>query len=118
MGIDATSFATSGSYLKKEDLDGDVKVTIQGAKEVELEGRRRLAVKFVEFPKPLLCNVTNARVLVDGFGKDTDGWKGKTITLFVDPNVEFGGKREGGLRLRADEASFPHAFRGAHRFRQ
>ena len=53
MGIDATSYATSGIYLKKEDLDGEVQVTIQGAKEVELEGRKRLAVKFAEFAKPL-----------------------------------------------------------------
>ena len=33
--------------------------------------------------------------------QDTDDWVGKKVVLYEDPNVSFGGKLVGGIRLRA-----------------
>jgi hypothetical protein len=95
-----------GSYLKKEDIEDTVVATISSAtKEVLEEGERpKLVIHFEELDKGLVCNVTNINTLISILGSDdTDDWTGKTVALFVDPNVTFAGKRIGGVRTRAVE---------------
>lgn len=50
--------------------------------------------------KGLILNATNKNALVDKLGKNPASWRGAEVGLFVDPDVSFGGKRTGGLRLR------------------
>ena len=55
---------------------------------------------FAELEKPLILNATNIRRLAAIFGTtNTRQWKGQ-VTLYVDENVEFGGKPVGGIRVR------------------
>jgi len=90
-------------FLRKEDIDDDIIVTIRGVKLEDMPGdgnERRWVLSFRELPKGLVLNVTTIRVLDKAYGGDTDDWTGKKVVLYVDPNVSFKGQVVGGLRLR------------------
>lgn len=93
-------------YMKKEDFaDGDGIGTIKGVRQDNLakDGeppKMRWVIGFAEYQKPMVLNITTIRVLEQTFGGETDQWRGNKVTIFVDPNVSFGGKVVGGLRLR------------------
>ncbi len=100
------SDAIDTKYLQKEDVDGDVTVTVESVKKQNVAKEDeppeyKLVVKVREFPKPFIANKTNTKRLFKALGDDSDDWAGQQIVLFVDPDVEFGGKVVGGLRLRA-----------------
>jgi hypothetical protein len=91
-------------FLRKEDFDEDQICTIKGVK-LEDVGRddnpeQRWVIFFREHHKGMVLNVTTIRVLEQSYGGDTDHWVGNKVTVYVDPNVSFGGKVVGGLRLR------------------
>jgi hypothetical protein len=91
-------------FLRKEDFDEDQICTIKGVSQ-ENVGRddsdeMRWALWFKERPKAMILNVTSIRVLETAYGPDTDMWVGNKVMVYVDPNVSFGGKVVGGLRLR------------------
>lgn len=101
-------------YLKKEDLDGEVIVTISkiGQGNVAMEDQPqdlKWMIRFNEFTKPMVLNSTNIQLLVKACeSDDTDDWLGKEIILYVDDNVSFGGKLVGGIRIKsAKPASAP-----------
>jgi hypothetical protein len=90
-------------FLRKEDFDEDRILTIKG---VTLEvmpgdaGDQKWVLYFREEAKGMALNVTTIRVLEQAFGDDSDHWIGNKVKVYVDPNVSFGGKVVGGLRLR------------------
>jgi hypothetical protein len=91
-------------FLKKEDFPEDQICTIRGIKQ-ENVGREdvpemRWTLYFAEQKKPMVLNVTSIRVLESAFGDESDNWRGKKVTIYVDPNVSFQGRVVGGLRLR------------------
>lgn len=112
-----TSEMIESNYLKKEDFDEDgMIVTVSNFKKVNVaqEGQppeHKWCMYFEEFEKPMVLNSTNIQLAEKAFGSDnTDDWLGKEIIVYVDPNVSFGGKIVGGLRLRAHrKASGPRA---------
>jgi hypothetical protein len=94
-------------FLRKEDFDEDQICTIRNVK-LEDVGRddnpeQRWVLYFREHPKGMVLNVTTIRVLEQSYGGDTDQWIGNKATVYVDPNVSFGGKVVGGLRLRVQK---------------
>jgi hypothetical protein len=52
----------------------------------------------------LVLNAHNTNFLFDELGENSTNWGGKEVVLYVDPNVTFGEKRVGGLRLRSHAA--------------
>ena len=98
-------------WLKKEDIEDDTIVTIKGIKQENLgkdeAPEMRWVIYFKELPKGMVLNVTGIRVLEATFGGETDDWRGKTVTLYVDPNVSFQGRVVGGLRLRPAKKAQP-----------
>ena len=62
--------------------------------------RKRFIVFFENIDKALILNPTNKNILIDALGKAAADWLGATVGVFVDPNVTFGGKRTGGVRLK------------------
>ncbi len=57
---------------------------------------------FNEVEKPMVLNSTNGQIIAAITGsEETDNWIGKKIVLYDDPNVSFGGKLVGGIRVRA-----------------
>lgn len=95
------------NFLTRADVGRGMLVTIkechqenvakQGAPE-EL----RWCLTFDEAEKPLVLNSTNGQIIASITGQDdTDNWTGHKIVLYDDPNVSFGGKLVGGIRVRA-----------------
>lgn len=105
------------SFLGKEDLQKPTTTTIRAVRLQEIKGEdgneMKTVIDFVGLEKSFICNKTNAFTLCDAYGPDSDNWIGKTVELYVDPSVAFGGKRVGGVRLRIPAPStvwlFPQA---------
>lgn len=100
IGIDARDFL--GSYLRKEDVPMPMVVELVEVRAEEVPGvkRRKLVAVFKGLEKPLILNSTNIRRLSELFRTPNTGdWIGR-VTLFVDDNVEFGGRTVGGIRIR------------------
>lgn len=94
-------------FLKKEDVDPPVLVTIDRVAQnnVAMQGadpEMKWCLYFVELDKPMVLNSTNIHLAGAACASDdTDNWLGKQIVLYNDPNVSFGGKLTGGIRIRA-----------------
>jgi hypothetical protein len=92
-------------YLKQSDVQDETIVTCVGVKRANMakedeEPEYRWIVKWQEFAKPMVINATNIKRLFKYLGDDTDQWKGGNVILYVDPDIEFGGKVVGGLRVK------------------
>lgn len=90
-------------FLAKADFDEDRVLTIKGVKLEDMpgdEGQQKWVLYFREEAKGMAMNVTTIRVLEQAYGSDSDHWIGNRVMIYVDPNVSFGGKVVGGLRLR------------------
>lgn len=93
-------------FLKKDDVPQPALVTIGDLEQVNVapQGQpeeKKWTMTFPELDKPLVLNSTNMHVIGSLYGDDTDDWLGQKIVIFHDPNVSFGGKLVGGLRVRA-----------------
>lgn len=93
-------------YLKQSDVDGEVEVTITKVGQVNVaredeQPELKWAMRFAELKKPMVLNSTNLQLLAKACGsEETDDWIGKKVVLYADPNVSFGGKLVGGLRIK------------------
>ena len=98
-------------FLKKEDVGRGVLATIAGCQQhnVAMEGaapEQKWCLTFHELDKPLVLNSTNIQLCAQICqSEDTDHWIGKRIVLYTDPNVSYGGKLVGGIRVRAPKPS-------------
>lgn len=95
------------SYLKQSDFDeAGLIVTVKSVeqKNVAREDEpveNKWVVYFVEYDKGMVLNTTNINGLAKACGSDdTDDWGGKEVVVYVDPNVGYGGKTTGGLRIK------------------
>lgn len=95
------------SYLKQSDFDENgFIVTVKNiehknvARDDEPEENKWI-VYFSEYEKGMVLNSTNIQALGKACGSDdTDDWTGKEVIVYVDPNVGYGGKTTGGLRIK------------------
>ena len=97
-------------WLASEDLAGlgDVPCEIEDVLIYESvtfdAGRKETNVPALRFKgkaKQLVLRTScNRKALVRLFGADTKNWRGKTITLYHEPNVRFGGKVVSGIRIK------------------
>ena len=109
------------SFLKQADFDENgLIVTVNSLEEKNVARpdeapENKWVVYFNEFPdKGMVLNTTNINLLAKACGSDdTDDWPGKEVVVYVDPNVGFGGKTTGGLRIK--KYSAPAAPKPAHR---
>lgn len=117
-GMAKVSEMIVSKFLRKEDFDEDRVMTIKGVKleDVGNQGEQRWVVHFREVDKGMVLNITSIRVLEGAYGDDSDGWIGKRVMVYVDPNVSFQGRVVGGLRLRAPKktAAAPAPTPAAH----
>jgi hypothetical protein len=95
------------NYLAKEDFPAPRLLTIASYQKEKVPRpnetpETRWVLYFAGEDRGLVLNATNVRAVVEALGTDeTDQWIGRQIVAFHDPNVEFGGRRVGGVRLRA-----------------
>ena len=101
-------------YLKKTDFteEGFI-VTIKDVAHENLaqEGDApdfKYVMYFKEFEKGLVLNITNINALAKACNsEDTEDWVGKEVIVFLDPNVGYGGKITGGLRVKRFASAQP-----------
>lgn len=97
-------------FLKQTDVGAGSLMTIESCEQhnVAKEGAEpelKWCLSFLEAEKPLVLNSTNIQLCARICGSDnTDDWIGKKVVLYTDPNVSFGGKIVGGIRVRAPKA--------------
>ena len=97
-------------WLASEDLVGlgEVEAVIEDVlvyDEVMFDGGRKEknvpTLKFRDKQKQLVLRTScNRKALVAAFGANTRNWREKTVKLFHDPSVKFGGKQVGGIRIK------------------
>jgi len=92
-------------FVTKEELAAPRTFTIHSVEMQEIEGEDGKSDKPVllfkeKGAKPCILNKTNAEVLKDEFGPDTEDWADCAIELYVDQAIRFGGKKIGGIRVR------------------
>ena len=95
---------TESKYLRKEDFPDPRVMTIERftTENVAREGEpdeTKWILHFTGEKKPLVLNSTNIQILKATFGTPGDS-VGQRVQVYTDPNVSFGGKLVGGLRLR------------------
>lgn len=91
-----------GKYLKAASLGGaPVRVTIESLTMEELgeDKEEKPVVYFQNKDQGLVLNRTNASVLADLFGDESDGWIGKQIVLSPE-KVSFQGRLVDAIRVR------------------
>ena len=106
MGKSYKRFVGIAKYLKKEDVPSPVNTSILWIKEEEVTTpgkgtERRLVLYFDGLKKGLVLNTANAEALLEITGTDdTEKWADTPVQLYVDPDVTYGGKKIGGIRIR------------------
>jgi hypothetical protein len=98
-------------FLTQHECDPPIKVTIVGceSRNVSPDGAdpdEKYVLLFQETDKPLVLNSTNGQIIAaitgtGDIGEDGHNWDGTEIVLYRDPNIAFGGKLVGGIRVRA-----------------
>ncbi|MFE9232024.1 hypothetical protein [Cellulosimicrobium funkei] len=78
---------------------------LSGARTFSIEGvskgnaEQPVQIHLREFPRPWRPGKSMRRVLVAVWGKDASTYAGKSLTLYCDETVRFGGQAVGGVRI-------------------
>ncbi len=85
---------------------GDVTLRIKQVKKGKVKGAggKENSKGMITFEgasdKPLAAGTTILAAIGSLYGNDTRKWPGKLITIYGDPDVQFGGAKVGGVRVR------------------
>ena len=99
-------FVGNSKYLKKEDIPSPVNTSILWIKEEEVTApgkgtEKRFVLYFDGLKKGLVLNTANGETLEEITGTDdTEKWSDLPVQLYTDPDVTFGQKKVGGIRIR------------------
>lgn len=89
-----------GSQLNADDLDDTGKV-IKITRAEKTGGEQPLALHFErDDGKPFLPCLTMRRVLAHIWGTEGEKFAGRLLHVYRDPNVIYGGKKVGGVRIK------------------
>ena len=94
-----TTIVPKSDQINAEDLlAGPVTVTVASVSAGNAE--QPVDVHLVEFPgRAYRPSKTMRRVLVRVWGKESDAFAGRRMTLYRDPDVKFGGQKIGGVKI-------------------
>jgi hypothetical protein len=93
-------------YLKKEDVGDGTILTIAGYANENVAPENQPAehkwvLTFEDHKKGMVLNTTNTQSLQELFGSSPSAAIGQQVMVYTDPNVSYGGRRMGGLRIKA-----------------
>jgi len=106
VGKSYKKFVGNATYLKKEDLPEPINTTLLWVKEEKVTApgkgtQTRLVAYFDGLSKGLVLNTANAETLAELTETDDyEEWADTPVQLYVDPDVTYGGKKIGGIRIR------------------
>ena len=110
MKIDELS---TSNYMKEGDVTPELTVTIasEKSKDMAKDGQKpdvKCILGFSDHQKELVCNKTNFKTISKNTGQgDSKNWIGQKITVWFNPNIEYGGEVTGGIRVRPSVAATP-----------
>ena len=80
-------------------LGGPITITVAGV-EVHDSAEQPISIRYDnDDGRPYKPAKTMRKVLIFAWGSDGSAWRGKSMTLYNDPNVRFGGTAVGGIRI-------------------
>lgn len=93
-------------FFRKEDLTGPLVLTIAGVEKIPVgrgeDAEDKWTLFFEEDQRGVTLNKSRQEQLTEIVGSSfSEKWIGKKVSLVVDPNVKFGGKKVGGLAFEA-----------------
>lgn len=97
----------NSKFISRADVAKPILVTIKDVYQDNVaredsEPDMKWCLSFSDYAKPMVLNNTNAQIIAAVLkDEETDNWKGHKIVVYDDPNVSFGGKLTGGVRVRA-----------------
>ncbi len=93
------TIAPKSDQLNADDLmAGPLTVTITRVSKGNAE--QPVNVELAEFPhRPFKPSKSMRRLLVAAWGKDSSAYEGRSLTLFRNPDVTFGGEKVGGIQI-------------------
>jgi hypothetical protein len=85
--------------INADDLiPGPMTVTIEGV-QIEAKTEQPVSIRIVGNPKVFRPCKSMARVMVQAWGADAAKYAGRSLTLYRDPKVKWGGMEVGGIRI-------------------
>ena len=97
----ASVLAPKSDQINASDLiGGDMTITITGVK-VTPGTEQPVSITFQGSGKVWRPCKTTGRVLMAAWGADTAQYAGRSVQLYLDPKVKWGGMEVGGIRIRA-----------------
>jgi hypothetical protein len=100
MNIAETTAPKSDQQNFDDYVDGPKTLTVTEVKKGSAE--QPVEIHVAEYPgRPFKPSKSMRRVLVACWGSDSAAYKGRTMTLYGDPEVRFGGAAVGGIRIAA-----------------
>jgi len=101
--MNVTEFQSGGTLLSaksvKDRMHEGKEFTIEDVTSQEFDDNKKLIVSFVEIDESLALNQTNLSIMADAFGKETNDWKGKKISLSII-KTKFGGNMVDGIQVK------------------
>jgi hypothetical protein len=94
--ISATCEANSDQLNADDLIGGPITVTIAGVRGVS--GEQPIAIDLTKH-KPFFPCKSVRRLMVAVWGKDGQQYVGRSMTLYRDPDVTYGGMKVGGIRI-------------------
>lgn len=93
--------APKSDQINAQDLlAGDMTITIQAVK-VTPGTEQPVSIRFDGSDKVWRPCKTTGRILMAAWGPDTSVYAGRSVQLYLDPEVKWGGMKVGGIRIRA-----------------
>ena len=91
-----------GNFIKKDHLSGGktLLLTIATVSMEDVGEDEKPVMYFNDHDKALPLNKTNADIIAESYGEETNAWEGKKIEIFLDPTVKYQGKKVGGVAVR------------------
>lgn len=103
MNIEA-EYMTLSAYLKAANLQGRAwQLTIADCRMEHFDDESKPLLLFAGTERGLILNKTNAGILVNAFGPETDAWRGRVVELYPD-RVMFAGRIVDAIRVRIPQA--------------
>lgn len=95
------ALAPKSDQINAQDLlAGDMTVTIAGVR-VTPGTEQPVSISLKGMEKVWRPCKTTGRILMAAWGPDTSVYSGRSVQLYLDPDVKWGGMKVGGIRIRA-----------------
>lgn len=94
------TIAAKSDQLNADDLIGTTRTIKISKVLISASAEQPVAIHYEgDNGKPYMCCKSMRRVMVNIWGPDANAYIGRSMTLYRDPNVRFGGLAVGGIRI-------------------